>query len=173
MNLTFVNAGKIGGRERRLLQIDDARLIYRNFAGAPSKFNANGVREFAVIIDSQEQADALVNDLNEFGVGWNVKVREARDEGDEPFMFLKVKVKFNGRGPAIYLRSGDSKPVELTEETVGCLDNCDMMYVRLDVRPFDDIVNGKPFRSAYLHSMEVIQETNRFAREYAEQEYPN
>lgn len=173
MNLTFVNAGVVNGEERRLLQMDDAKIIYRNFAGVAGRYNREGDREFSVIIDNKEQADALVNDLNKYGVGWNVKEKEARDEGDEPFRILKVKVKFNGRGPAVYLVSGRSKPVMLTEETIGCLDNCDIISAHLDISPYDDVVNGKPFRAAYLHSMEVVQETNRFAQKYAEEEFPS
>jgi len=36
----------------------------------------------------------------------------------------------------------------------------------MDIRPYDDVVNGKPFRAAYLASMEVTQDLDRFAAEY-------
>ena len=90
---------KINFAARGVVQIDDARIIYRNFAGAPSKFNREGDRNFAVVIDDQDIAEALTEK------GWNVKIKPPREEGDEPFMFLPVKVKFNDRGPKVYLQN--------------------------------------------------------------------
>lgn len=151
-----------------ILQIDDARIIYRNFAGIGSKYNREGDRNFAVIIDDQEIAEAMINHTNEYGVGWNVKIKPPREENEEPFMTLMVKVKFNDRGPNIYLKSGDSM-VRLDEESIECLDNVDIASVDLDIRPYDDEVNGKPFRAAYLQSMCVTQNiTDRFAARHAE-----
>ena len=139
-----------------ILQIDDARIIYRNFSGEGSKFNREGDRNFSVIIDDPAIADELV------AQGWNVKIREPREEGDNPFIHLPVKVKFNERGPRIYLITGDRRN-ELDEESVGILDNVDIISVDLDIRPYDWEVNGKTGRTAYLHSMRVIQEVDRFA----------
>lgn len=148
MKVTFAPKG--------ILQIDDARIIYRNFSGEGSKFNREGDRNFSLIIDDPAVADELV------AQGWNVKIREPREEGDNPFIHLPVKVKFNDRGPRIYLITGDRRN-ELDEESVGILDNVDIISVDLDIRPYDWEVNGKTGRTAYLHSMRVIQEVDRFA----------
>ena len=139
-----------------ILQIDDARIVYRNFSGTGSKFNREGDRNFAVVIPDQDIADELVNR------GWNVKIKPPRDEDDTPFMFLPVKIKFNERGPKVYLQSGD-KTVELDEESVDCLDDVDILCVDLDIRPYDWEVNGKQGRTAYLQSIHVVQEVDRFA----------
>lgn len=141
---------------RGILQIDEARIVYRNFSGAASKFNREGDRNFAVVIPDQEIAEALTNE------GWNVKIKPPRDEDDSPFMYLPVKVKFNDRGPMVYLKSGDNTVV-LDEESVSILDDIDITNVDLDIRPYDWEVNGKTGRSAYLQSIEVTQEVDRFA----------
>ena len=141
---------------RDILQIDDARIVYRNFSGTGSKFNRDGDRNFAVVIPDQDVVDELVNR------GWNVKIKPPRDEDDTPFMFLPVKIKFNERGPKVYLQSGD-KTVELDEESIDCLDDVDILGVDLDIRPYDWEVNGKQGRTAYLQSIHVVQEIDRFA----------
>lgn len=153
MHITFAPRG--------ILQIDDARLIYRNFSGVGSKFNREGDRNFAVIIEDQEVADALVEE------GWNVKIKPPREEGDTPFMYLPVKIKFNDRGPNVYLKTGDAVN-KLDEEGIDCLDNIDILGVDLDIRPYDWDVNGKNGRTAYLQSMHVVQEVDRFAERYSE-----
>ena len=159
---------KINFAARGVVQIDEARIIYRNFAGAPSKFNREGDRNFAVVIEDQDIAEALTEK------GWNVKIKPPREEGDEPFMFLPVKVKFNERGPRVYLQNslGGRNRVTLNEDTVSILDNVDITNVDLDIRPYDWDVQGKTGRTAYLQSICVTQEVDRFLDRYAEQESP-
>ena len=162
MNLTFAPRG--------ILQIDDARIIYRNFAGAASKFNREGDRNFSLVIPDQEMADALVNE------GWNVKIKAPREDGDVPFMTLPVKVKFNDRGPNVYLQTGN-RMNRLDEDSIACLDQIDIVSVDLDVRPYDWVLyegtkDEKRGRSAYLQSIKVVQDVDRFASRFAEEEYP-
>ena len=144
---------------RDILQIDDARIIYKNFSGIGSKFNREGDRNFAVIIPDQEIADALID------AGWNVKIKPPREEGDTPFMFLPVKIKFSDRGPACYLASG-TRMNRLDEESISCLDDVDILSVDMDIRPYDWEVNGKEGRTAYLQSIKVTQQLDRFAEGY-------
>lgn len=158
MEMTFAPRG--------ILQIDDAVLIYRNFEGRGDKYNREGDRNFAVRIFDKAMADELLDR------GWNVKVKPPRDDDEEPFMFLPVKVKFNDRGPAAYLKTSKPRPIELNEETIGMLDNIDILGVDLDIRPYDWEVNGKAGRTAYLQSIHVTQRIDRFAERYAEEEYP-
>ena len=156
---------KISFGPKGILQIDEARIIYRNFSGAPSKFNREGDRNFAVVIDDEEIKDALIEE------GWNVKIKAPREEGDEPFMYLPVKVKFNERGPKVYLKSGKATN-RLDEESIDCLDHVDIVSVDMDIRPYDWEVQGKTGRTAYLQSIWVTQEVDRFADRFAEEEYP-
>ena len=150
---------------RGVLQIDDARIAFRNFRGEGDKFNREGDRNFVLIIPTEEIADALTKE------GWNVKIRDPHEEGDLPFMYLPVKVKFNDRGPQIYLITGGRRN-RLDEDTVAMLDDIDIINVNLDIRPYDWKVNGKTGRTAYLQAIEVFQEIDRFAARYAEEESP-
>lgn len=158
MKITFAPKG--------IVQIDDARIIFRNLSGEGSKYNREGDRNFSLLIDNQEVADALID------AGWNVRIKPPREEGEAPFMHLPVKVKFNDRGPSVYLRTGD-KQIALNERTVGMLDRVDIRSVDLDIRPYDWERDGETGRSAYLHSMRVHQEVDRFAERFAEEEYPD
>lgn len=144
---------------RGILQMDDARIIYRNFSGLGSKFNREGDRNFSVVIEDRETADMLIEE------GWNVKIKAPRDDDEMPFMHLPIKIKFTDRGPNVYLRTGEVTN-KLDEESIDCLDNIDILGVNLDIRPYDWEVNGKSGRTAYLQSIEVIQEVDRFAERY-------
>ena len=119
------------------LEINDARIVFKNLEGRADRFNREGDRNFHLVIPDQENCDLLLADKNQFGDSWNVKIKQPRDEGDTPFMHMPVKVKFNGRGPNVYLVSG-SKQVALTEDTIKCLDEIDILSVDLDIRPYDD-----------------------------------
>lgn len=157
MELTFAPKG--------ILQIDDARICYRNFKGEAGKFNRDGDRNFSVIIPNRELADKLVDE------GWNVKIKEPRNEEEEEFITLPVKVKFNAIGPHIYVRTGKAVN-KLNEDSVSDIDDLDISSVSMDIRPYDWEMNGSYGRSAYLQSMEIVQNIDRFAARYAAEESP-
>ena len=147
---------------RGILQIDniDGRdIIFRNFEGRGDKFNREGDRNFSLRIRERESADALADQ------GWNVKIKDARDEDEDDFMRLPIKVKFTAYGPNIYLWSGNNR-VELDEESIGCLDSIEIDHVNMDIRPYNWEVSGKTGRTAYLQTIEVFQRTNRFEERY-------
>lgn len=155
MHVTFAPKG--------ILQIDDIdgrQIIFKNFEGRGDKFNREGDRNFSLRIDDENTADALVKE------GWNVRIKEGRDEDEGPFMRLPIKVKFTNYGPNVYLRTGD-RVNELNEESIACLDNIEIESVDMDIRPYDWDVNGRTGRTAYLQSMEVVQRINRFVARYA------
>lgn len=152
MNICFAPKG--------ILQIDDARIIFKNFEGRGDKFNREGDRNFSLLIEDENTANAMIKE------GWNVKIKPGREEGDDPFMRLPVKVKFTDYGPNVYLVTGNRRN-ELDEESIGCLDNIEIESVDMDIRPYDWEVNGRTGRTAYLQSMEVVQRIDRFAARYS------
>lgn len=158
MQVQFTNNGKV--------LIDDAKILWPNFAGARGRYNQEGDRNFRVVVDDQEIADALMDR------GCNLKIKESEEPGDLPFMYFEVKVSYRFDPPVVYLRSGSSR-VQLNEDTIGTLDRVDMLRVDLDIKFGREWTqNGITARTAYLDKMEVIQEVDRFAARYAEEEYP-
>ena len=86
-------------------------------------------------------------------------------------MYIPVKIKFNGRGPAVYVESAGNVQ-RLNEDTIGMLDEIDISSVDMDLRPYDWEVNGKNGRSAYLQAINVHQNIDRFGAQYKAQELP-
>ena len=164
MNLTITNRG--------IVQIDGARIIFRNFSGRGTQYNREGDRNFCVVIDDEDIANRLIEE------GFNVKIRQPREEGEEPFMYMKVNVKYHPKGseyerlnPVACLISGRSRNM-LDEESICCLDGIDIENVDLDLSGSNWNVQGRSGKSAYLSKIYVTQELDRFATRYAEDEYP-
>ena len=141
------------------LKIDNARITYKNFSGKKTDFNREGERNFSLIIDSAENADLLKEN------GWNVKIKQPREEGDLPFMYLKVKVSYKFGGPNVYLNSGKVKRI-LDEETIGSLDGMEIESIDMDLRPSFWTMNGNKGVTPYLDSMWVTQHMDRFAARF-------
>ena len=152
-----------------ILVIDEAMITYRNFSGAPSQFNREGDRNFALIIPNMDIADALIK------AGWNVKVKPPREEGDDPFITLAVKIKFSDFGPNVYLRVGENgRRLKLDEESISRLDAINIIpgSIGMDIRAYDwEMPNGNKGRTAYLDAMEVVQDVDRFSARYEEDEF--
>lgn len=164
MNVTITNRG--------IVQIDGARIIYRNFSGRGTQYNREGDRNFCVVIDDQEVADRLIDE------GFNVKIRQPREEGESPFMYMKVNVKFHPKtsdlarlNPTAVLITGRNRNV-LDDESICCLDGIDIANVDMDISGSNWEVQGRSGRSAYLSKIYVTQEIDRLAARYAEDEYP-
>ena len=158
---------------RDILQINNAKICYKNFRGEGSMYNNEGDRNFSLIIPDDEIADVLRNNVNEYGAGWNVKIRAPREDEDRPFMHMKVTVKYTERSqPNIYLVSGKNM-IKLTEEMLADLDDIRIEKVDLDIRPYDGESRFGAFRSAYLQSMRVYQDLSgdRFAHDFENRGY--
>ena len=147
------------------LNIENARIGYKNFSGKEGKYNASGNRTFSVFIDDPDAAQQLIAD------GWNLKVRNKKDveAGEEPKYHIPVSVKYGSDyyKPRIFQISSAGK-VLLTEDTVGLLDYSIFENVDLSLRPYEWEVNGTSGIKAYVDEMYVTIQEGAFASKYSD-----
>ena len=147
------------------LNIENARIGYKNFSGKEGKYNAAGNRTFSVFIDDPDAAQQLIAD------GWNLKVRNKKDvaNGEDPKYHLPVSVKYSSDyyRPRIFQITSSGKTL-LTEETVDLLDYSIFEKVDLSIRPYDWEVNGITGIKAYVDEMYVTIQEGAFASKYSD-----
>lgn len=145
-----------------ILSIENAKIIFRNFKGADTKFS-KGLRSFSVVIDDPEKAQQLLDD------GWNVKILKPRDEADMPTHHIQVAVSFDHVPPKIYMitgSGGSKKKTLLDEESVAVLDYADICNADMSITPYPWVVNGKSGVKAYLKTLYITIEEDEFAAKY-------
>lgn len=146
------------------LMIEDAKILFTNFAGSPTRYNSEGgKREFSVALPLN-----LVEDLEKDG--WNVKYRKNADgEYDPERPYLGVKVSYKFRAPAIWLITAGRKQL-MSEDTVGTLDNITIKTADVVIHPSVYDVRGQQGISAYVKELYVVMddESASFASKYAD-----
>ena len=152
------------------INIENAKIIFRNFSGKKSQYNREGDRNFNVIIPDAKKAQQLIAD------GWNIRVREPREEGDEPEYRLPVSVSFTYKPPKVVMVT-KRKQTQLDEDTIGILDQADIRTVDLTISPYnwkmkDRDGNESSGVKAYLKTMYAVLEEDAYADKYAQEEYP-
>lgn len=168
MNLSFAPRG--------ILQIENAVICFKNFSGEGSAYNRPGDRNFSLVINDSQVMNPNTNEVEHMAAsevaqllideGWNVKIKAPREEGDEPFYHMNVKVKYTeNSSPRAYLISGETAS-KLDESTIGLLDHIAIQNIDMDIRPYDYDFNGMQGRSAYLQAIGVTQYMDRFEERY-------
>jgi hypothetical protein len=148
------------------IRIAGAQIKYRNFSGKPGQFNAEGVRNFVVILDNKTAKKAEAD-------GWNIKWLTSDDPREEQKASLQVAVRFGDRPPKIMLISSNGQSL-LNEETVHILDWADIANVDVNIRPYEWVMHAgtkaeKRGVKAYLQAIYVTLYEDEFEKKYAAQ----
>ena len=150
------------------LVVENARIIFRNFRGEESMYNARGNRNFCLLV-SREQGAQLERE------GWKVKWPKPSPAGEQdrdPYIpvtvrFFSTETEKDGRDPKIYVRTSERDQfVEYSERMVGNLDNAEIANCDIVVRPREWEMNGKSGIKAYLKSMWVTLLQDEFYGKY-------
>jgi hypothetical protein len=144
------------------ITIENAQMMFRNFAGAENQYNRAGDRNFAVVIEDPEFAQELIAD------GWNVKIKEPREEGDEPFMYLGVSVSYKNQPPQVTMLTSAGR-TRLNEQTIDVLDYTDIINVDVVLNPYEwSMPSGASGVKAYLKTMFVKVDEDDLEKKYAD-----
>lgn len=146
--------------ERKQFKVEDAQIMYRNFAGNERQFNPAGSRNFCVILDP-DNAAAMADD------GWYIRYTKPREEGDEPIPYIQVKINFDSAKPPQIVMIADGHRTHLDAQTVESLDYADIITVDLIANAYEYEVRGETGISAYLKTLYVVVQYDDLERKYA------
>lgn len=149
-----------GKRNDGTLIMEDARVVFRNFAGAEGMYNREGDRNFCVLLE-----DDLAEDMKTDG--WNIKRLKPREGEEQGTAYIQVSVGFKGRPPRMVMVTSKGR-VELDEDSCILLDWADIDQVDLIIRPYHWNVNGRTGVKAYLKSIFVIIHEDYLELKYAD-----
>lgn len=149
-----------GSRNDGTLIMEDARIVFRNFAGAEGMYNREGDRNFCVLLE-----DDLAEQMKEDG--WNIKRLKPREDNETGTAYIQVSVGFKGRPPRMVMITSQGR-VELSEQSVVLLDWADIDKVDLIIRPYNWNVNGRTGVKAYLKSIFVVIHEDYLELKYAD-----
>lgn len=133
-------------KSKETVQIDGANIAFRNFKGEERQYNAEGDRNFCVILEP-DLAEFMRRD------GYNIKLLKSRDETEQPRPYIQVTVSFKGRIPPRLVMIGSRGRVNLDQDTCELLDQVEIENVDLIINPYDwGPIRGESGRAAYLKS---------------------
>jgi hypothetical protein len=139
---------------------EGARILFRNFAGKEGKYNAEGDRNFALILNQQD-ADAME------AQGWNIKYLRPREEGDQPQAWVPVSVSYKRRPPRVVVITSRGR-TDIPENLLDILDWADIANVDLIIHPYSWSVNGNSGVKAYLKTIFVTIAEDELELKYAD-----
>lgn len=149
--------------------MEGVKLIFRNFTGKETQYNAEGQRNFGVILPENVVEPMSLD-------GWNVKTLKPREDDEEEVAtpWLPVKIGYGkGKPPTIVLIT-DRGRTNLDESNVDMLDWVDVRVdpetgldmVDLIVRPYHYNVRGSDGIAAYLQALYITIDEDPLAIKY-------
>lgn len=150
---------------REKFTIENTRLMYPNFSGAPDRFNQTPKPNASVVVPPE-----MVQELTDRG--FRVRHLDAREgfEDDQGLDLLVVKASYGGRGDPkiVLLMAEDGAPPQewsrrlLSAEEINEIDRLTIDYVDVTFVPYE----FRGFTSAYIESMYVICRPDRLMLKY-------
>ena len=142
------------------ITVENAKIIFKNFAGAQKKFNREGERNFNIVFDEEQGQE-----LKEIGLNTRpLKDKEGNPTGE---WAMKVKVRFDNVPPKIVLISSAGKQV-LDETMVDQLDWARFENIDMVITPYQWNWNDKSGVTAYLKTGYFTLEEDDLDRKYAD-----
>lgn len=156
--------------EGNRLSIENLRnrdIIYRNFSGRQTQYNRNGNQKFSIVIDPAMGAKLAKE-------GWNVKSRPSKNDEEEEFCTLEVRVRFDlsFARPKIkqFTRNGS---VVINEHNIANFDDAEFKQADIVLRQYAwTNPAGETGVSAQLAEMYVRLEEGVLEAKWAEEEGP-
>lgn len=160
----------------RDIRFDDATILFPNFAGKESRYNAKGDRNFAIDLGVADDNNEFAKEVSD--AGWNVRVATLKRDNQDHY-YLPVRVKFHddgsGPNPLVYrvteLPDGRKRLGRLNENTVDEIDYSDIVRADLIITPSAWEVNGNRGIKAYLKKGYFTLASDDFDGRYADAEY--
>lgn len=147
------------------ITIENAKVIFKNFRGAPDKFDKQGHKNFHLLLDEN-----LAEELR--GNGFNVKPLRKRDEDEDQMYHMEVKINMNSRRPPRVVMIGTANGTKLNEvnlddDTIGILDSSFILTADLTINPYQWEVRGATGTTAYLQTLYITVELDPLEAKYA------
>ena len=142
------------------INIPDAKFIFRtNFKGVAGLYNNEGERNFNVILEGEALEQA-------YAYGMNVKTTKPKNPDEEPVSYIKVNVGYKYKPPIAVLINSHVRR-NLSENTIGCLDDYEYEHVDIQIRPNRwRRQNGDTGVNAYLQAIYATVVEDPFAKKY-------
>lgn len=146
--------------------LEDTTILYPNFSGRATEYNIEGDRNFNVIL-TDEQAEEMS------ALGWNVKTKEGREEGDPARHILTVSIGFQYHPPKIYMLTESQmargqRASAMSEDLLGLLDDVEYKLVDLVVRAHRWNKAGRTGIKAWVQTLVVIIREDEITMKYAD-----